>query len=137
MAALERRLALEVQALADWKSGEAAWRRADLQRLGDSARAAGLATRGGQVQLRLAGAAHELYWQDYDPSERRACETWLDYVDRTWREMLFLVAGLAPDQAIIDGARRIKPALAQIGDAEALNGLWFVVYLEAGADADR
>jgi hypothetical protein len=40
------------------------------------------------------------------------------------------VDGLPPDQVIVEGARRLLPTLEGVGDAQALGGLWFVVYLE-------
>ena len=128
---LESRLEPEVRALADWREGEAAWRRADLPRLARAARAAGLACTGGQAQIRLPDGLHELYWQDYDPGPQRVYEDWPAYVVRSWKEALFLVDGLPPDEVILGGARRLLPELEGLSDAEAAEGLWFVVYLEA------
>ena len=125
---LIQRLPGPARALADLRGGEAAWRRADLLLLANAARAVGVAATGGQVQLRLSSATHELYWQDYDPGERSAGETWPGYADRSWKELLFLTATLPPDVVIIEGARRLWPWLA-IGDAEAKAAMWFVVYL--------
>ena len=127
---LIQRLPDPARALADLRSGEAAWRRADLPLLANGARAMGMATTGGQVQLRLASATHELYWQDYDPGDRRSDETWSGYADRSWKELLFLTGTLPPDQVIIDGARRLWPWL-KIADEEARAAMWFVVYLAA------
>lgn len=90
----------------------------------------GLATTGGQVQLRLPSATHELYWQDYDPGECKPDETWPEYADRSWKELLFLTGTLPPAEVIIDGARRLWPWL-KIGDAEGVEAMWFVVYLRA------
>ncbi len=123
-----QRLPAPTRALADVRGGEAAWRRADLPLLANAARAMSLATTGGQVQLRLPEGAHELYWQDYDPGERRQDESWPQYVDRSWKELLFLAGTLPPDQVIIDGARRLWPWLG-ISGAEAAEAMWFVVYL--------
>ena len=135
MAGLEERLPPEVRALADIRDGEAAWRRADLLLLSNAARSIGLATTGGQVQLRLASATHELYWQDYDPGERRPDETWLRYADRSWKELLFLAGTLPPDRVMIDGARRLWSWL-KITDDQTNEALWFVVYLaEEGGPA--
>ena len=130
MGDLFQRLPAPARALADVRGGEAAWRRADLGLLSNAARAVSLATLGGQVQLRLPSAIHELYWQDYDPGERKAEETWSQYADRSWKELLFLAGTLPSDQAIIDGARRLWPWL-KLGDGEAVQAMWFVVYLSA------
>ena len=130
METLFQRLPAPARALADLQSGEPAWRRADLPLLSNAARAVGLAATGGQVQLRLPSATHELYWQDYDPGERKPEETWSEYADRSWKELLFLTGTLPPDQVIIDGARRLWPWLT-ISDAEAKATMWFVVYLTA------
>lgn len=130
MAGLIERLPAEVRALADVRDGEAAWRRADLPRLAEAARAAGLGAAGGQVQLRLAETHHELYWQDYDPGERRPDETWPQFADRSWKELLFLVGTLPSNQVMIEGARRLWPWL-KLADAEAAEAMWFVVYLAA------
>ncbi len=91
-----------------------------------------LAATGGQVQLRLPGETHELYWQDYDPGERRADESWPQYADRSWKELLFLAGTLPPDEVIIDGARRLWPWLT-VGHEQAEAAMWFVVYLAAEA----
>ena len=133
MAGLVQRLPASARALADIRQGEAAWRRADLGLVSSAARAIGLATTGGQVQLRLPSVTHELYWQDYDPGDRRADETWAEYADRSWKELLFLTMTLPPDEVMIDGARRLWPWL-KITDAEAAEAMWFVVYLAAEED---
>ena len=125
-----QRLPAPARALADLRAGEPAWRRSDLGLLANAARAVGLATTGGQVQLRLSSATHELYWQDYDPGECKPDETWPQYADRSWKELLFLTGTLPPDAVIVDGARRLWPWL-KIGDAEAAEAMWFVVYLRA------
>ena len=130
MSKLLQRLPPPARALANMTGGEAAWRRADLPLLSNAARAVGLATLGGQVQLRLPSAIHELYWQDYDPGERRPDESWTAYADRSWKELLFLAGTLPSDEAIIDGARRLWPWL-KLGDEEAIQAMWFVVYLAA------
>ncbi len=127
---LEHRLPAPVLALADRRHGESAWRRTDLPALAQAASAAGLATFGGQVQIRLRSGVHELYWQDYDPTPRRPGERWPDFVDRSWKELLFLVADLPPDD-------QLAAAVGEGDPAERLNGLWFVVYLEAGPGADE
>ena len=132
MAGLTQRLPGPARALADIRDGEAAWRRGDLPLVADAARAAGLATTGGQVQLRLASVTHELYWQDYDPGDRRPDETWPQYADRSWKELLFLTGTLPPNEVMIEGAHRLWPWL-KIGDAAAAEALWFVVYLAAEA----
>jgi hypothetical protein len=128
LSSLFQRLPAPAQALADVRSGEAAWRRSDLRLLSNAARAVGLATTGGQVQLRLPSALHELYWQDYDPGPRKPTETWPEYADRSWKELLFLTGTLPDDAAIIDGLRRLWPWL-RIADADAKAAMWFVVYL--------
>ena len=128
MAGLFQRLPAPARALADLRGDEPAWRRADLWRLANAARAVGLATTGGQVQLRLPSAIHELYWQDYDPGERRPEESWPVHTDRSWKELLFLTGTLPSEDAIIEGARRFWPWL-RLSDAEAKAAMWFVVYL--------
>ena len=128
MSELFQRLPAPARALADVQGGEAAWRRADLKLVSNAARAVSLATTGGQVQLRLPSAIHELYWQDYDPGERKPDETWPQYADRSWKELLFLVGTLPSDDAIMDGARRLWPWL-KMSNAEAAEVMWFVVYL--------
>ena len=130
METLFQRLPPPSRTLADLRNEEPAWRRADLPLLSNAARAVGLAATGGQVQLRLPSATHELYWQDYDPCERKLEETWPEYADRSWKELLFLTGTLPPDQVIIDGARRLWPWLT-IADEEAGAAMWFVVYLAA------
>ncbi len=128
MSGLFQRLPAPARALADVREGEAAWRRADLGLLSNAARAVGLATTGGQVQLRLPSAMHELYWQDYDPGERRPDETWPEYADRSWKELLFLTGTLPLDGVMIEGLRRLWPWM-RITDHDGLEAMWFVVYL--------
>ena len=127
-----QRLPAPARALADIRDREPAWRRADLWRVANAARAVGLAATGGQVQLRLPSAIHELYWQDYDPGERRPDENWPAYADRSWKELLFLVGTLPSDEVIIDGVHRLWPWL-KLPAAEAKAAMWFVVYLTAEA----
>lgn len=130
MSSLFQRLPPPARALANVRDGEAAWRRGDLPLLSNAARAVGLAATGGQVQLRLPSVTHELYWQDYDPGDRRPDETWPIYADRSWKELLFLTGTLPPNQIMIDGARRLWPWL-KLTDAAAAEAIWFVVYLAA------
>lgn len=132
MAGLTQRLPGPARALANIRDGEAAWRRGDLPLVADAARAVGLATTGGQVQLRLPSVTHELYWQDYDPGDRRPDETWPQYADRSWKELLFLTRTLPPNEVMIEGAHRLWPWL-KISSAEAAEAMWFVVYLAAEA----
>jgi hypothetical protein len=129
---LLQRLPAPARALADLRDREAAWRRSDLRLVSHAARAVGLATTGGQVQLRLPSAIHELYWQDYDPGPRKPTETWPEYADRSWKELLFLTGTLPDDAAIINGLRRLWPWL-RITDADARAAMWFVVYLAGKA----
>jgi hypothetical protein len=127
----ERRLPQDILALADWRGGEAAWRRKDLPLLAAAAAGLGFACLGGQVQIRLPDATAELYWQDFDPVERRPAEDWETYVRRSWSEALFLADSLPSDEALIGAARSAFEALAQRTDAELADGLWFVTYLAA------
>jgi hypothetical protein len=128
----ERRLPNEVLALADWREGEAAWRRGDLLRVAAAARALQFACLGGQVQFRLPDATVELYWQDFDPADRRPSETWEAYVDRSWKEALFLAEGLPRDAVLISQARQVK-GLEDYPEGELADVMWFVTYLAASA----
>lgn len=56
----------DIRALGDLRGNEYAWRRADLPRVFDAAKLAGLANLGGQVQFRLPDGTCELYWQNFD-----------------------------------------------------------------------
>lgn len=127
----ERRLPQAVLNLADWRGGEAAWRRADLPRVAEAAVRLGFACIGGQVQFRLPEATAELYWQDFDPADRRASEDWAAYVDRSWKEALFLAAGLPADDVLIGQARKFS-GLESLPKAKLQQALWFVAYLRAG-----
>jgi hypothetical protein len=124
----ERRLPPDILALADWRDGEAAFRRADLPRVAAAAARMGFACSGGQVQVRLPDATAELYWQDFDPADRRAAEDWPAYVERSWKEALFLAAGLPADPALVGQARQFK-GLEDIPETKLQQALWFVVYL--------
>jgi hypothetical protein len=126
----ERRLPEEILALADWRFDEAAWRRKDLPLVAAAAIALDLACLGGQVQFRVPDGIAELYWQDFDPTDRKPDEDWSAYVARSWSEALFLLDSLPSDQQLIDAARTFA-GLQDRAEAELLEGLWFVTYLSA------
>lgn len=63
--------------------GEHAWRMEDVKQVIHAARDAGLACLGGQVQFQFHDGTCEGYWINYDPSERRRGEPWVDYVARS------------------------------------------------------
>jgi len=126
----ERRLPADILALADWREGEAAWRRPDLPRLAAAAASLGFACSGGQVQVRLPEATAELYWQDFDPAEQRSSEDWPAFVARSWKEALFLAQGLPSDEILVEQASRIS-GLEHVPHAELKACLWFATYLQA------
>ena len=127
---LEDRLPSPVLALADWRWNEAGWRRDSLDELAQAAVAAGLATLGGQVQLRLPDALAELYWRDYDPAPHRDGEPWAAFVARSWKEMLFLIADQPQDSLLGEDARRLD-SLDDYTTDELTDAVRFVVYLAA------
>ena len=65
-----------IRALADLRGNEFAWRRRDLPRVFDAAKAARLANLGGQVQFRLPDGTCDLYWQTFDVVSGRPDESW-------------------------------------------------------------
>jgi hypothetical protein len=84
----EDRLPLELLERAIKSGNEYAWRRADVARVIDAARAEGLACLGGQVQFLFPDGTCELYWRNYGSTDRRPSEAWVDYVDRSASECL-------------------------------------------------
>ena len=134
MERLEDRLPAQVLALADWRWNEAGWSRDSLDALAQAAVDAGLATVGGQVQLRLPDALAELYWRDYDPTPRREGEAWPGFVARSWKEMLFLIDDLPRDSLLGEDARRLE-TLEDYTTDELTDAVRFVVYLSAEPEA--
>jgi hypothetical protein len=70
------------------KSGkEWGWRRNDIMAAIMAARSVGLANVGGQVQFLFPDGTCELYWMNYDATDRGANESWTDYVERSADEV--------------------------------------------------
>ena len=133
-APLEDLLPANLLALADWRWREAGWRRDCLDELAQAATDRGLATIGGQVQLRLPDALAELYWRDYDPSPRREGEGWTVFVARSWKELKFLINDLPADPLLGEDARRLD-GLDDYSTDELTGAVRFVVYLAAEPEA--
>jgi hypothetical protein len=69
------------------KSGnEFGWKREDVKQALQIAKDQNLACLGGQVQFVFPKGICELYWRDYDPSERKQAETWESFVVRSCNE---------------------------------------------------
>jgi hypothetical protein len=79
----ESRLPEAIRELGDLRGNEYAWRRHDLSRVFDAAKAARLANLGGQVQFRLPDGTCELYWQNFDVASRGPDESWGAFVERS------------------------------------------------------
>lgn len=67
--------------------GEYSWRKNDIEEVIDCAQKLGLACIGGQPQFQLPDGTCELYWINYDSTERKHEELWGDYVNRTAQEV--------------------------------------------------
>lgn len=67
--------------------GEYAWKKNDVEEVIDSAQELGLACIGGQPQFQLSDGTCELYWVNYDSTERNNDELWEDYVKRSAYEV--------------------------------------------------
>ena len=131
---LEDRLPASLLAKADWRWREAGWPRETLDELAEAAIACGLASIGGQVQVRLPDATAELYWRDYDPTPHRDGEPWPVFVERSWKEMLFLIRDLPRDALLGEDARRLE-GMDDYSMDELTAGVRFVVYLAAEPEA--
>jgi hypothetical protein len=70
------------------RGNEYAWQFGDVKDVVAAARAAGLATLGGQAQFRLPDGICEMYWLDADASYRRPGEPWSAFVGRSADEVL-------------------------------------------------
>jgi hypothetical protein len=85
---LETFFPAEIVARGSHEGNEWAWPLAIVPTVIASARAAGLATLGGQVQFRSPAGICELYWLNADSDTRRPGESWGQYVSRSAEEVL-------------------------------------------------
>lgn len=65
---------------------EYGWRQYDLLDVIEAARQIPMAVLGGQVQYILPNGTYELYWLDYDSSNRKEGEEWKSYCKRSANE---------------------------------------------------
>ena len=118
---------------ADVRGNEYAWPRGDLARVFAAAQAAGLASRGGQVQLRLPDGTCELYWQNFDVEGQRPGESWEGFVARSRHDVEVALSRLPPDEALLrEGLEQfdfLREQAAQGVDLAA--ALCFVCYFSA------
>jgi len=84
----EKRLPSTVLEKAIKSGNEFGWRQEDFIDTIETARKLRIAICGGQVQYVLPDATCELYWLAFDPTERRATESWMEYCDRTATEAI-------------------------------------------------
>ena len=128
-----------IRALGDLRGNEYAWRREDLPRVFEAAKAAGLANLGGQVQFRLPDGTCELYWQNFDVVSRRHDEPWDAFVERSRIDVDVALSRLPPDEELVaDGLAHFEflrdQAAARVNIKAAL---CFVSYFAASGRGDE
>jgi hypothetical protein len=102
----EERLPDDVRAKAVCSGREYGWRRKDIFEAIEGARRVGLASLGGQVQLVFPDGTCELYWLNYDPTDRRVDENWRDYAQRSCLETATALHRLLETTDIVSEARK-------------------------------
>ncbi len=88
---------------------EYGWKRTDVKDVIDKAIKVGLGIIGGQVQIKLPDGTCELYWHNFDTTERKSRESWKDYCQRTKVECLNQFDELPTDNDLIkEGIRNFN-----------------------------
>lgn len=84
----EELLPQTVLSKASLRGKEYAWRKDDVEEAILAAKQQNLATLGGEVQFRIPGITCELYWLNFDPTDKSDSEIWQDYVARGTSECI-------------------------------------------------
>lgn len=135
----ESRLPEAIRELGDLRGNEYAWRRHDLSRVFDAAKAARLANLGGQVQFRLPDGTCELYWQNFDVASRGPDESWGAFVERSRADVDVALSRIPPDEELIaEGLAHFDFLRAEAsGGVDLASALCFVSYFAAPEADDQ
>jgi hypothetical protein len=126
---LELFLSVDLLSCADRRGNEYAWRRKDLLRVAGAAEMAGLASSGVQVQFRSLDGTFGITWRSFEPGERRAHESWIEYINRSWKETCLRWQNLFDDEELIEEGRKIFKIIKETESQAVLPSdvLWFVL----------
>ena len=113
--------------------GEYAWQMDDVREVILTARDMGLACLGGQVQFQFPDGTCEAYWISFDPADRRAGESWEEYVYRSAEEALSAFEIICRETDFRKVARQwefIEQKMEHEG-CDPADHLWFPLYFQA------
>jgi hypothetical protein len=117
---------------------EYGWRRPDVVAVIKAAPSSGLAVLGGQIQFVVPDGTCELYWMNFDPTDRKPEESWEAYAIRSSEETLALVDGVMSVDLVQEGINHfgiLKENQSQGLDLE--QHLLFIVYFQAQEEAEQ
>jgi len=80
---------------------EYGWKRTDFKEVLDKSVEIGLGIVGGHVQFKLPDGTCELYWHNYNTTDRKSGEDWTEYCKRTRVECLAEFKKLPTDKELI------------------------------------
>lgn len=98
----------------------------------EAARSQDFACLGGQPQFVLPGGTCELWWENFDSSDKDATESWRDFVDRTHREVLAGFQRLSVDDLLAEGMSKFRFLQERASEGSDLReNLIFILYFLA------
>ena len=97
----EKYLPTEILNKAVRSGNEYGWKREDFLDVLNSAVNANLGIVGGQIQFKLPDGTCELYWHQYDSTERIPNETWTSYCERTKVEVTTAFSELPTNSELV------------------------------------
>ena len=134
----ESNLPTDILARAVMSGKEYGWRRADVVATIRVAPSVGLAVLGGQVQFVVPDGTCELYWMNFDPTERKPQEPSDTYVSRSSEETLAALQRVMSHDLVQEGVSTfgiLKQKQSQGIDLE--QHLLFIVYLQTEKEAEQ
>ena len=116
---------------------EYGWRRQDIVDAIKAAASVGLAVLGGQVQFVLSDGTCELYWMNYDSTDRNPDEPWESFVNRSSEETLAGLQHIMSHDLVQEGVSNfgfLKEKQSQGVKLE--DSLLFIVYFQTEKEAE-
>jgi hypothetical protein len=111
---------------------EYGWREEDVFDAIEAARENGIATIGGQAQFVFPDGTCELYWADYDSTQRKSSESWASYVRRSAGECIVGLKNLLKTKDLVEEGKNKFEFLREKEKAGAniRDHLVFIVYFD-------